>query len=99
MADRGRPILLSAAIYASAFKAVQPPDDRTYSAEVTVFQRNLPHHRSARILIPYTRLNNITRILQIVKHNLRKNHKSRYKFSLKMQNEYFGIDRIYFSNS
>ena len=42
------PSFIRAAIYASASKAVQPPDDRTYSAEVTVFQRNLLHHRSAR---------------------------------------------------
>ena len=34
--------------------AVQPPDDRTYSAEVTVFQRNLPHHRSTRIVSLHT---------------------------------------------
>ena len=33
----------------------QPPDDRTYSAEVTVFRRNLLHHRSARSLIPNSR--------------------------------------------
>jgi hypothetical protein len=36
-----------AAIYAAQTEAVQPPDDRTYSAEVTVFRRNLLHHRSA----------------------------------------------------
>jgi len=36
-------------------EAVQPPDDRTYSAEVTVFQRNLLHHRIARAEFPYTR--------------------------------------------
>ena len=35
-------------------EAVQPPDDRTYSAEVTVFQRNLPHHRSTRIVSLHT---------------------------------------------
>ena len=35
------------AIYAGATEAVQPPDDRTYSAEVTSFPSNLPHHRNA----------------------------------------------------
>ena len=33
------------AIYASETEAVQPPDDRTYSAEVTAARRNLLHHR------------------------------------------------------
>ena len=33
-----------AAIYA-AYKGSQPPDDRTYSAEVTGLRRNLPLHR------------------------------------------------------
>ncbi len=47
MADRGRPFFPGAAIYAALSEAVQPPDDRTYSAEVTVFRRNLLHHRSA----------------------------------------------------
>ena len=75
MADRGRPIPTGAAIYASAHKAVQPPDDRTYSAEVTVFQRNLPHHRSARAESPYTRSYIIPPRLRIVKQNFRKNHK------------------------
>ena len=45
----------AAAIYAALTEAVQPPDDRTYSAEVTVFRRNLLHHRSARAECPYTR--------------------------------------------
>ena len=35
MADASRPIPIGAAIYASAHRTVQPPDDRTYSAEVT----------------------------------------------------------------
>ena len=43
------------AIYAGASRIVQPPDDRTYSAEVTAKRRNLPHHRSARAVFPYTR--------------------------------------------
>ena len=37
----------AAAIYAALTEAVQPPDDRTYSAEVTAIWRNLLHHRSA----------------------------------------------------
>ena len=31
----------------------KPPDDRTYSAEVTVSRRNLLHHRSARAVSPH----------------------------------------------
>ena len=85
MADRGRPIPIGAAIYASAHKAVQPPDDRTYSAEVTVFQRNLPHHRSARAESPYTRSYIIPPWLRIVKQNFRKNHKFRTKFSYNLR--------------
>ena len=96
MADRGRPILHRAAIYASASEAVQPPDDRTYSAEVTVFRRNLLHHRSARAVIPVTRLNNITLGFPIVKHIFRKNHKVLCYFSLKMQSRYFCTDGIFF---
>ena len=85
MADRGRPIPIGAAIYASAHKAVQPPDDRTYSAEVTVFQRNLPHHRSARAVFPYTRSYIIPPLLRIVKQNFRKNHKLCFVFSCKLR--------------
>ena len=85
MADRGRPIPIGAAIYASAHKAVQPPDDRTYSAEVTVFQRNLPHHRSARAVSPYTRSDIIPPQLQIVKKNFRENHKVCALFSYNLR--------------
>ena len=49
MADLGRPILLTPSDIRKRFEAVQPPDDRTYSAEVTVIGRNLLHHRIARI--------------------------------------------------
>ena len=45
MADASRPIPIGAAIYASAHRTVQPPDDRTYAAEVTGKGRNLLHHR------------------------------------------------------
>ena len=53
MADRGRPILHAPGDIRKRIEAVQPPDDRTYSAEVTVIRRNLLHHRIARIVIPY----------------------------------------------
>ena len=85
MADRGRPIPIGAAIYASAHKAVQPPDDRTYSAEVTVFQRNLPHHRSARAVSPYTRSDIIPPKSEIVKKNFRENHKVCALFSYNLR--------------
>ena len=85
MADRGRPIPIGAAIYASAHKAVQPPDDRTYSAEVTVFQRNLPHHRSARAVFPYTRSIMIPPRKPNVKQNFRENHKVCILFSYNLQ--------------
>ena len=85
MADRGRPIPIGAAIYASAHKAVQPPDDRTYSAEVTVFQRNLPHHRSARAVSPYTRSDIIPPQSEIVKKNFRENHKVCALFSYNLR--------------
>ena len=63
------------AIYASAYRIVQPPDDRTYSAEVTVLRRNLPHHRSARAVFPYTRPIMIPSRRQFVKCKFRRNHK------------------------
>ena len=64
----------AAAIYAAQTEAVQPPDDRTYSAEVTVFRRNLLHHRSARAVFPYTRSIMIPQVPPFVKRNFRKNH-------------------------
>ena len=48
------------AIYAMQ-RSSQPPDPRTYSAEVTSFRSNLPHHR--RLRAPIARL---TIILQLV---------------------------------
>ena len=60
-------------------EAVQPPDDRTYSAEVTSFPSNLLHHRSARrekfANFPYTRSIMIPLFSHFVKHNFRKNRK------------------------
>ena len=85
MADRGRPFFRSRRYTPALPKAVQPPDDRTYSAEVTVFQRNLPHHRSARAVFPYTRSNIIPPRLQIVKQNFRKNHKLCFVFSYNLR--------------
>ena len=49
---QGRPFLCRSDIRKRKTEAVQPPDDRTYSAEVTVFRRNLLHHRSARAVSP-----------------------------------------------
>ena len=51
---QGRPILLPQRYTQAQTEAVQPPDDRTYSAEVTVFQRNLLHHRITRIVSLHT---------------------------------------------
>ena len=61
-------------------EAVQPPDDRTYSAEVTSFPSNLLHHRSARAEFPYTRPIILPPFYCFVKHNFRKNHKIFYVF-------------------
>ena len=83
---RPRPTLpIGAAIYASAHKAVQPPDDRTYSAEVTAIRRNLPHHRSARAVSPHTRSDIIPPQSEIVKKNFRKNHKLCPSFSYNLR--------------
>ena len=80
----------AAAIYAAQTEAAQPPDDRTYSAEVTVFRRNLLHHRSAHLEkfanFPYTRSIMIPRIYLFVKHIFRNNHKNFYIFSSISQN-------------
>ena len=75
----------AAAIYAAQTEAAQPPDDRTYSAEVTSFLSNLLHHRSARIIIPYTRPIILAPISCFVKNFFRKNHKIFYGFSYKTQ--------------
>ena len=75
----------AAAIYAALTEAVQPPDDRTYSAEVTGSRRNLLHHRSARAEFPYTRSIMIPPFCQFVKWIFRKNHKIFYIFSSLLQ--------------
>ena len=87
---RPRPTSFSAQRYTPhASKAVQPPDDRTYSAEVTAFRRNLPHHRSARAVFPYTRSNNIPPEFPFVKKKFRKNHKLSRKNSLNVEKTKF----------
>ena len=53
MADARPTLVHGAAIYAQRVRTVQPPDDRTYSAEVTSFPSNLLHHRSARAAFPH----------------------------------------------
>jgi hypothetical protein len=50
MADARPTFLLPQRYTQRKTEAVQPPDDRTYSAEVTSFPSNLLHHRSARII-------------------------------------------------
>ena len=87
---RPRPTSFSAQRYTpDASKAVQPPDDRTYSAEVTAFRRNLPHHRSARAVFPYTRSNTIPFEFPFVKKKFRKNHKLSRKNSLNVEKSKF----------
>ena len=76
MAD-ARPTLSLPQRYTQAqTETVQPPDDRTYSAEVTSFPSNLPHHRNAHLEksadSPYTRLINIPPLHAFVKHNFTK---------------------------
>jgi len=56
-------------------EAVQPPDDRPYSAEVTGFRRNLLHHRSARAEFPYTRPIILPPFASFVKDFFRINYK------------------------
>ena len=83
---RPRPTFSQAQRYTQALtEAIQPPDDRTYSAEVTVFRRNLLHHRSARAVFPYTRSHSIPSPNPIVNHFFRKNHNFFYAFSLKSE--------------
>ena len=80
MADARPTFPLSQRYTLAQTEAVQPPDDRTYSAEVTVFRRNLLHHRSARAEFPYTRPIILPLIPLFVKYNFRKNHKNFYVF-------------------
>ena len=88
MADRGRPFFRSRRYTPALPEAVQPPDDRTYSAEVTVFQRNLPHHRSARAESPYTCSIMIPCASPFVKNFFRIFHEVLYLFSVKTENSF-----------
>ena len=88
MADARPTFPLAAQRYTQAqTKAVQPPDDRTYSAEVTSFPSNLPHHRSARAEFPYTRSIMIPPFSPFVKHFFRIIYKKPKVFSLKSENK------------
>lgn len=91
MADRGRPFFRSRRYTPALPEAVQPPDDRTYSAEVTVFQRNLPHHRSARAESPYTRSIMIPSVSPFVKNFFRIFHEILYLFSVKTENSFYSF--------
>ena len=64
-----RPVPSRQTIYAVA-RSSQPPDYRTYSAEVTSFLSNLPHHRRLR---PNKRLIMIYQTSPNVKHKFHKN--------------------------
>ena len=88
MADRGRPILLSAAIYASASKQFSRPMTGHTPRKLPPFDA-ISRIIAVHAQFPYTRLNNITWVSQIVKHNFRKNHKDCCVFSLKTRNQYF----------
>ena len=86
MAAASRPFPFLAQRYTQARpETVQPPDDRTYSAEVTGFRRNLPHHRSARAEFPYTRLIMIPSVPRFVKHYFRIIYKVLIQISVNMQ--------------
>ena len=77
--------------YTQAQRTIQPPDDRTYSAEVTSFPSNLPHHRSARAVFPYTRSIMIPPCSPFVKHFFRIIYKKLPAFSSKSQNYFFSF--------
>ena len=63
------------AIYASAYRIVQPPDDRTYSAEVTAYSSAISRIIAVRAVFPYTRPIMIPSRRQFVKCKFRRNHK------------------------
>ena len=78
-------------------EAVQPPDDRTYSAEVTSFYEQSPASSQCALCFPeksadspYTRLNIIPPHLPFVKHKFRNNHKIFNVFSVIMERD-FGV--------
>ena len=67
-------------------EAVQPPDDRTYSAEVTDFSQSPASSQCARIVSPYTRSNIVTSSSPFVKRFFGNNYKVLLKFSVISQN-------------
>ena len=67
-------------------EAVQPPDDRTYSAEVTAFGAQSPASSQCTRSLPYTRSIMIPPHPPIVNSFFRKNHKISYIFSVLSQN-------------
>ena len=72
-------------------RSVQPPDDRTYSAEVTAIRRNLLHHRIAhRRVSPHTRRDMIPPSKPNVKHFFRIIYKDSLSNSWIM--EIFAVD-------
>ncbi|MDO5400649.1 MAG: hypothetical protein Q4F17_06685 [Eubacteriales bacterium] len=80
---RPRPTFPPAQRYTQALpEAVQPPDDRTYSAEVTGFHRNLLHHRIARMVIPIASSIILSSEAPFVKHFFRIFHKNLPHFSV-----------------
>ena len=81
MADASRPVPRARRYTQAQPRTVQPPDDRTYSAEVTGSRRNLLHHRIARAVFPYTRSNILPRSSRFVNRNLRINYKNSESFS------------------
>ena len=81
MADASRPVPRARRYTQAQPRTVQPPDDRTYSAEVTGSRRNLLHHRIARAVFPYTRSNILPRSSRFVNRNFRINYKNSESFS------------------
>ena len=79
MADARPTFPLSPRYTLAQTEAVQPPDDRTYSAEVTSFNEQSPASSQCAFrqaaLGPYTRLNSIPCLFSFVKHFFGKNYK------------------------
>ena len=93
MADARPTLFIGAAIYASATKAVQPPDDRTYSAEVTSLSEQSPASSqcapSGRIR-PIHALEHCNILFSKCQELFRKNHKFSHVFSLITENTIVG---------
>ena len=90
MAD-ARPTFSIAQRYTQAqTDTVQPPDDRTYSVEVTSPSEQSPTSSQCAHSIPYTRSNIIPPHIPFVKNFFRKNHKFSHVFSLITENSIVG---------